>query len=46
MGREGRVVLVALIQSVVRADDKDLAPLDEAGRKEAGEHADENFLEE
>ena len=46
MGREGRVMLVALIQSVVRANDEDLAPLDEAGRKEAGEHADENLLQE
>jgi hypothetical protein len=46
MGREGRVVLVALIQSVVGADDEDFSPLDEASRKEAGEHADENLLEE
>jgi hypothetical protein len=38
------VVLVALIKSVVRADDENLSPLDETSRNEAGEHADENLL--
>jgi len=39
-------VLVALVQGVVGPFNEDPCPFDEAGRKESGEGADEDFLEE
>ena len=39
-------VLVALVQGVVGPFNEDSCPFDEAGRKESGEGADEDFLEE
>src|SRR6202521_1636526 len=42
----GGSMLVAFVQSVVRAFDKDFAPLNEAGREKAGDHAKNDFLEE
>ena len=35
---------VTSVQSVVRAGDKDLAPLKQTSREKAGDHADEDFL--
>ncbi|HXP34947.1 MAG TPA: hypothetical protein VN827_05315 [Chthoniobacterales bacterium] len=43
---EDRAVLVAFIQGVVGALDENPCPFDEAGGKETGEGADEDFLEE
>jgi len=40
------VVLVAFIQGVIGAFNKDFGPLDERGGKKTGKSADENFLEE
>jgi hypothetical protein len=45
-GRDGRAMLVTLVQSVVRSDDENFSPLDKTSRKEAGDHADEYFLDE
>ena len=39
-------MLVALVQGVVGPFNEDPCPFDEAGRKESGEGADEDFLEE
>ena len=39
-------VLVAFVERVVSAFDKDFAPLDEAGREEARDHAKNDFLDE
>lgn len=40
-----RVVLVAFIQRVVRAFDKDFRPLNERCGQESGHRADDDFLE-
>jgi hypothetical protein len=45
-GIEHRAVLVALVQSVIGAFDKDLGPFNERGGKKSGESADQDFLEE
>ena len=39
-------MLVAFVERVVSAFDKDFAPLDEAGREEARDHAKNDFLDE
>jgi hypothetical protein len=39
-------MLVTLVQRIVGANDENLSPLDETSREEAGDHADEDFLEE
>ncbi len=36
--------LVAAIKGVIRSGDKDFAPLQEAGRKKAQDHANKDFL--
>src|ERR1044072_3975766 len=39
-----RRVLVALVQGVISAFDEDFSPLNEAGRQETGDRADNDFL--
>lgn len=41
-GRRG--MLVTFVQSIVSARDEYFSPLDEAGREEARDHAEHNFL--
>ena len=39
-----RGMLVALVQSIVSAFDEYFSPFDEAGREEASDHANDDFL--